>query len=351
MHIGKPDRARTSAFTLIELLVVVAIIALLIGILLPALSEARRAGKLAICNSNNKQLGVATATYSADFQDRIFAFTWRAGKTYSTFSDLNDAPSDLQAAANQAVDILRRRADRGDIRRIGGWIPHVYYTHLVIQDYLASRLPEKMVVCPEDFHRNLWQTDPKDGWPDAFSPVPFSARGNNGKRWPYSSTYQVVPASYDNSVVGSRISQGSHNSYFVPNTVRLGNKRLSDVAFPAQKVHIHDSHQRHYTRRQLYYAYPISRQPILFFDGSVRVFVTGKGNEGWKPNDPGSTDPTFFNYKPDQRPQYAWEPPTLSGGASDEVKGYYRWTRGGLMGVDFNGNEVDTGQMPSGGGP
>jgi hypothetical protein len=34
------------------------------------------------------------------------------------------------------------------------------------------------------------------------------------------------------------------------------------------------------------------------------------------------------------------EPPTLSGAASETVNGYSRWTRKGLLGVDFGGSEV-----------
>ncbi len=62
---------RMRAFTLIEVLVVVAIIALLVAILLPALGRAREQSRTSICASNQKQMGIAMSLFATEHGGRV----------------------------------------------------------------------------------------------------------------------------------------------------------------------------------------------------------------------------------------------------------------------------------------
>jgi hypothetical protein len=330
------------AFAAPDLVAVLVVIMLVAALAVVMGDRARRTARLNEDLSNLRRIGTLTRSYGADFNDLVWAFSWRQGNYTTHWPDMQGSTTDpFVHASRQAVAIMREKGG-GDMSTMSvpsGWIPHIAYSHLPLLDYSGEALPSTLFISAADRHRLSWAVHRECAEPSTITCTGCRPDSSFSflYRWRFSASYFMPTAFYDRAPPQGRLFPwlSFHSVGFNSiSQVELHGFRLSDIHHPSGKVMVHELFTRHFGTRQPVYLLEEARIPLLLSDGSADVRRSSQANPGAHPQFWGSGGAPQIAYDP----AGCWEPPKLS--PSDVGPGSYRWTRMGIRGRDFGGPEI-----------
>jgi len=345
-----------------DLIVLVAAAGLVVCLGGVILGHNRVAAGLTGSQANLRQLGRASGAWVEDHEGRLPGYDWEGSDGFPPRRyDIGGgqyalARNNLEGAQVQLAAILRKLTGRfnGEDTRIlvnFDRVPHRRYLHLPMTEYLGGTQPDPVAVSPLDTHLQDFQANPLDypslpggAGPD-FVPEANWARSQVINRWPFASSYQSTVYAWSPSrphpTDGLALVPAPDDSllFLVRNPQGFAPRPLSGVRFPSLKAFMFEEYD--YSQglgvNGRIFADPEASVNVLFFDGSARRIATADANPGWDASDPcnmsisaprrhRAIDTRFF---PDYPPDALYP-------------GYYRWTRGGLEGIDVGAGEINT---------
>jgi type II secretory pathway pseudopilin PulG len=338
------------AFTLLETAAVVGMVSLLLGVLAPAVKQARVSARGSVSAGNLAVIGQGTAMYATDHEGRLFSYTWAPGQHAMPDGKTRTSSSYQEAASWQNTEILMRRTGRiGGADRIFNMntrLAHRRYSHNVLMDYLDQPFPSAQWADPADANLIEWQANPSDitaanNIPYASgSPVPPGFDDPSGwnnlgiqQRWAFGSSYQRTVSAWNPDGIGGSpafVPVASTPHLFSGGSFDLAaGRNFAEIAFPSAKVHMFEE----FDRRQAgspYFAYDHAAPLKVMFDGSINDRPSGEANPSW--NSANGKMPWRQTYVP----IHTFPVPLDGLGSTALLSQRYRWTTGGLKGTDYN---------------
>lgn len=300
------------------------------------------------------QIGQGSDMYALDNAGRIFSYTWQTGIGYNhSDGSYKSYSTDQLAAPGQNQEILMSLTGRingpDKIRNFNSRLAHRRYRHLVLVDYMGLAPNGPLFADPADANLLQWQSRPTDV--SVANNIPYAPGSDTTgydqvgetawsgvevrQRWPFASSYFSVTASWAPDGLEGEATYiplaetpnltTSPDPLSVP--LSMG-RRITEVVFPSAKVHMFEEFDREQAGSP-YFAYDHARPAKLMFDGSVNDWVSGAARPSWSPG----TDK--IEWRQTYVPLHTFPIPLGGFGDPTLLSQRYRWTLGGLTGVDY----------------
>jgi len=340
-------------FSLVEGLVVVVVVGMLIAILMPMLGASKMRMRAQTSAEKLMTIGQAGMMYANDNEGRLFSYNWRADEFYTLPTGRTKVyNTDADAANGQNQEILMRNTGRvNGIYKIlsnTARIPHRRFTHLVLMDYMNQPFGSDLFIDPSDGKQQFWNDNPLDysqgssvpyanSTPEGHDDDPNWSQSSVRQRWAFGSSYQVVPDAWQPDS-GSRylpIAETPHlfSSAGFPLPLSEG-RRLTSVLHNANKVWMYEEFDRD-RMQHLYFGYDQAKVEKLMFDGSVNNWESGRAAPSVVP------EYGIFHWQQAYVPLDRFPVPVGGLGDSTEISQRWRWTFGGLSGINYGAFSFD----------